>query len=439
MAETIKVIMTGAGGSKEVKIPSSSPRPEWINVINMTDNVLYFTAADAADFTSPFIVFGPYCTLSIPISTDLSPIFRVFFDNPGGTNPLLLKTAQIIFTADTLGFNQNYATAFAFSKGQLGMTVQNTPAVNATITGTADVNILGTPQVDITGQNIIANVSNAGFEADVINAKLSTNDLILLTSNRVVNAVFPNNINTFVPSYSGEVFSQIDDIGIYDGLVIILQSSANIQYQMTSVSLYSLGLANITGLASTDIPFTSNPFKFLTYGGVTTNTCIIFFTANIFNKIGMILKQTTGVQVTDTLTIKCYGIKAGISNPASVPANMIYGQGSYDASNIINVTTPSPGSNTILTAGNYLTQIRLSVQNISTTVASGFAIKLGGSEIWSQSLAIKEAAQVDINFPAGVYNSGLTIQVGSTGGTCITTGFVSTSATTPKSKVATIV
>ena len=159
--------MMGIVGNKLVNCPVISPAMLWLNVVNMTDNVIYLCQGNANDNSQPVITFGPYSVLSIPIYPEIYNNFKLFWENMN--NPSLGQTAQFIFSYESLGYNQCYAESFAYAGGKLGITVENTPAVNATISGTADVNIANTPNVAISSGSVDATIQNATLNSQIVN------------------------------------------------------------------------------------------------------------------------------------------------------------------------------------------------------------------------------------------------------------------------------
>lgn len=323
--------------------------------------------------------------------------------------------------------------------GTASVNVANTPEVNANIQGTANVQIQGTPQVDITGQTIVANVSNAGFEADVINAKIGTNDLIPIGHNKYTIVNLANNASILVHQIYGTIYMSVGELGIYDGAVVMLYAHDTDQLlQLTQLWLYTTTSSQITAMGAGDtLTVPDFPVKVQNANKLFCRTQPMFFQAMSLNAMAITLKNISGAVYNGDVELWFFAIKAGISNPASVPANMIYGQGSYDTPTYINYTPAAGGTYTLVAAGGYFTKIYLNINNFSGAQQQ-IDILNGSNTIDVRKIPANTTDPVSIDFTgSGIYNAGLKVAVVSN--QISFKGFVSTSVDTPRSVVSTIV
>lgn len=177
--QDIQLIMTGATGGRLIDCPRITPRYEFINVANMTSNLLYICKSGVTDPTSAIYAVGAYSTFSFPVTSDISDNFQAVWVNGQG-DVLLFKIAHIIFSYQSLGYNQCYAEGFAFANGNINMQVQNIPQV--TIGNAVDVNVVNNPQI-----SGAVNIANTVEVQNSPGGQLTVAGTVALEANQQVN------------------------------------------------------------------------------------------------------------------------------------------------------------------------------------------------------------------------------------------------------------
>lgn len=426
--QNIDLTMSGANGSKAVQCPTITPPYNFINVTNLTENIIYLCGAGAVDGSNAMYTFGPYSTLSIPITADIVNSFMLYWETKG--DPLLIRTARLAFTYDSLGYNQCYAESFAYAAGKLGITVENTPSVTASIQGTASVNIANTPNVAISSGSVNATIQNAQLNSNITNAMLKSGFTISSQLTFPVNFVTPG---VYIYNLGGFVVPA----GEYDTICILVTSTIN---PLSNYSfLYNMG--TYSGRSTYGIPGDAN-LAFTMFINDTDKKGIsnrIYVNPPVMaDSIALAIKSTTIVNETFNIILFARYASSTIINTSANPGQIQTANGSYDTNNPVNVNPPGSGATTtLLTAGNYVTQIRLSIENTGSVVAS-FSIVNGSAQIYTvKSLAVGATEQIDITLQNGMINNGIKIFI-STASNQSVNGFITTSSATPRAKVSTI-
>lgn len=159
----LDVPMSGGTGSTLVDAPTITPKFKFINVINMTDYTVKLAKTLDPMAASPLVVFGPFSTLSIPITPEMETGFSLVWQaaGPGGG-----QNMQIYFSYDSLGYNQCYAPSFTYANGAMGMTINNDATVKGevSITDNSVVNVKNEPGGELTVAGTIAIEDNQKIE-----------------------------------------------------------------------------------------------------------------------------------------------------------------------------------------------------------------------------------------------------------------------------------
>ena len=115
-SNAITIKMQGGQGNQDIQIPSNYMQQyPFITIINMTDNSISIYPPHITEPTAGLALYtwGAYQSMTVPIIPSIQNGFSIVWTNPHATNTELLKTAQIIFSANSLGFNQSFAPSFA--------------------------------------------------------------------------------------------------------------------------------------------------------------------------------------------------------------------------------------------------------------------------------------------------------------------------------------
>ena len=115
-SNAITIKMQGGQGNQDIQIPSNYMQQyPFITIINMTDNSISIYPPHITEPTAGLALYtwGAYQSMTVPIIPSIQNGFSIVWTNPHATNTELLKTAQILFSANSLGFNQSFAPSFA--------------------------------------------------------------------------------------------------------------------------------------------------------------------------------------------------------------------------------------------------------------------------------------------------------------------------------------
>lgn len=155
------LVMVGTTGNTLMEVPNISPAFQFINITNLTGNVIYLCSENAPDKTMALYGIGAYSTLSIPITPEITNVIKIFWEDKENT-PLISKTAQFIFSYQNLGYNQCYAPGFSIQNSSLQSNIVNltsSPAQIQAAAGSYDtpnyINI-----VTVAGDNLLLAAGN---------------------------------------------------------------------------------------------------------------------------------------------------------------------------------------------------------------------------------------------------------------------------------------
>lgn len=436
--QNIDLVMTGATGGKVVQPPKITPLYEFLNVTNLTENIVYLCPAGAVDNSTAIFTFGPYTTLSVPLTADIKEGFQVFWETKG--DPLLIRTMRMAFTYESLGYNQSYAESFAYAAGKLGITVENTPSVTASVMGTADVNIANTPNVAISSGNVNATIQNASLNSNVTNA--------VITTGRMVR---PANIASFtinIPAGGSQTFDVPVTENIYDQVFVRGSFTTPVTLNNLTLKLelvYDNNGAQEDGTvklfnAILPVLIKSSNNRDITWGPFT-------FSPNLFfSNIRLVLSSTTAISgaTFNVLPYLRYS-SATMDNNNTSPGQIQAAGGSYDVVNDFGKTLTNGGYTIIVPAGNYIKKLFISLNTIASS--SGYAAVnlnlengVGNIDYISDTapaaLGLKHRYTYD--FGGGVYCAGITMYYNAAGISYNVDGYAVLSSQTPNQKVSVI-
>lgn len=135
-----------------------------------------------------------------------------------------------------------------------------------------------------------------------------------------------------------------------------------------------------------------------------------------------------------------------ITNISSDPGQIQTAQGEYDTITPFSITVNAGATGTILAAGNYVKQLRLTVQQTAANGTTGYTVSVvfGSTDIDycaipASSPALTILLRDEYNFgPDGAYNQGISVSNASGAPPLTISGFVVTSSVTPASKVSSV-
>jgi len=119
--------MGGASGHQAISLPSNYKNTfNFVNISNITDNSMcvYPPHVTEPQAGASIVCLGPYSSMSYPILPQMREGFNIVWTNPGLTNLTVTKSAQVVFSEQSLGFNSSFAPSFT-----TGGNVQNVSMV----------------------------------------------------------------------------------------------------------------------------------------------------------------------------------------------------------------------------------------------------------------------------------------------------------------------
>jgi hypothetical protein len=209
--------------------------------------------------------------------------------------------------------------------------------------------------------------------------------------------------------------------------------------EVTLIGDNSVNIANVPSVTLAGEPKVSVSSGTVNIGNTPTVNIASENTIAVTNQPGGNLTVAGTVQVGNVVnaSIQSGNVNATIQNANINPVNMQVSFGSYDTPHYINVSGGN-GEYTMLSSGNYVSKIILSVHSAANEF--DFYIKNGGNSFYTDNVPAGETVQVNLDFAgSGIINNGLTI-LNSTANTMMTVkGIISTSNSTPKQRVGSVV
>lgn len=277
------------------------------------------------------------------------PTQFIEFVQTQGTQAALVPLAQVP------GYEIVVNGSVNLSGGTVDATIAGTPTIQFAAGSTVSIsnnslNVTPTPGSTVEVANTIdANLTGASVTIDTnsVNSVFPSNSLISFGSKTIT----VTNLANGQIAYSDDNFG---DMGIYDGMMVTIQSHGGFEYAIDQRGLFVIALNS-----SYEYALAGNPrINAMTYNGVaSTGISQTFFDQPYyFNDPTFYLINNTGNTIaSDTIDIFIYCVKAQISNPINNPVNTQGVQGSptasgytnLDSGNSWNVTFPALANTTI--------------------------------------------------------------------------------------------
>lgn len=301
--------------------------------------------------------------------------------------------------------------------------------INATITGSTDVNVVNIPTITIDSAGNTVNVGNT-ITANVSGA---------------VTANLPAGSTVEVTQASGAALN----IGNVQSIIDNVQSQVVNEYVATNALVFfgqqTISVSNITNGGSVSTNFTQSPelhgfydglyFEFSSSGGYTytVGNCYgwvsfggnnVINTPNIspnngyvgyfgegqaFSRVGFNLLNNTGSTISsDTITVSAWALKGVIDNTTSAPVVNQNTQSTFATGYSANVNTSGAAIDLLSsTVGGYIVTLHGTVANSSGTSGTAY-LNYNGSAFWLGTIGTGTETSFAFTWPNGISNQGIT-------------------------------